>query len=81
MFADIKLVALHGRPVTRRRLVEPIAEAWNSPDGVQSQLVAIEIVQHDHIERRRSRALLLIAAHVNIVVIVPSVGSLCTIAG
>ena len=53
-----------------------IAEAWNSPDGVQRQLIAVEIVQHDHIERCCSRAFLLVAAHMNIVVIVPPVGQL-----
>ena len=35
---------------------------------------AIELVQHDHVEGRGGRALLLIAAHVNIVVIVPPIG-------
>src|SRR5271156_2290722 len=38
MLADIEFMALHGRPVTRGRLVSFIAEARNSLDGVQRQL-------------------------------------------
>ena len=76
MLADIELVAFHGRPVTRGRLVALIAEPWNSIDGVQRELIAVEIVQHDHVEGRRRGALLLVAAHMNIVVIVPPVGQL-----
>src|SRR3984893_13495754 len=76
MLADIELVTLHGRPVTRRRLLHLIAEPWNSLDGVQRELVAVEIVQHDHVEGGRSGALLLVTAHMNIVMIVPPVGQL-----
>src|ERR1700683_3661622 len=38
VLADIELMALHGRPVTRGRLVELIAEAWNTTDGIPPQL-------------------------------------------
>src|ERR1700683_2559941 len=76
MLADIELMALHGRPVTRGRLVSLIAEAWNSIDGVKRQLIAVEVVQYDHVEGRRGSAFLLVAAHMNIVVIVPPVGQL-----
>ena len=44
MLADIELVALHGRPVTRRRRLHLIAEPWNSLNGVQCKLVAVKIV-------------------------------------
>src|ERR1700733_5063990 len=74
MLADIKLMALHGRPVTRGRLVSLIVETWNSLDGVQRQLIAIEIVQHDHVKGSRGSALLPVAAYMNIVVIMPPVG-------
>jgi hypothetical protein len=74
VFADVKLVTLHRRPVTRRRLLHLIAEPWNSLDGVQRELIAVEIVQHDHVEGSRGGALLLVAAHMNIVMIVPPVG-------
>src|ERR1700733_9598211 len=76
VLADIELMALHGRPVARGRPVELIAEAWNTPDGVQRQLIAVEIVQHHHIEGRCGGALLPVATHMNIVVIVPPVGQL-----
>src|SRR5665213_2285012 len=74
MLADIELVAFHGRPVARGRLVSLIAKAWNSIGSVKRQLIAVKIVQHHHVEGRRSGAFLLVAAHVNIVVVVPPVG-------
>ena len=74
MLADIELVALHRRPVTRRRLFNLVTETGNSPDGVERELIAVKIVQHDHVEGRRGGALLFVAAHVDIVVIVPPVG-------
>src|SRR6185437_507983 len=76
MLADIELVTLHGRPVTRGRLVSLIAEPWNSIDGVQRKLVAVEIVQHDHVEGRCGGAFLPVPPHMNIVVITPTVGQL-----
>ena len=69
MLADIELVTPHGRPVTRCRLLHLIAEPWNSLDGFQRELIAVEIVQHDHVEGGRGGALLLVAAHMNIVMI------------
>src|SRR3984885_14285873 len=74
MLAYIKLVALHGRPVTHGRLVSLIAEPWNSIDRVPRELIAVEIVWHDHVDGRRGGALLLVTAYMNIVVIVPPVG-------
>src|SRR5580658_7601142 len=76
MLADIELVTLHGGPVTRPRLLHLIAEAWNSLDGVERELIAVEVIQHDHVEGGRGGALLFVAAHMNIVVIVPAVGQL-----
>src|SRR5438128_11234404 len=35
---------------------------------------AVEIVQHDHIERRGGRSILLVAAHMQLVVIGPAIG-------
>jgi hypothetical protein len=74
--ADIELVAFHGCPVTRGRPVSLIAKAWNSIDGVKRQLIAVKIVQHHHVEGRRGGAFFLVAAHMNIIVIVPPVGQL-----
>src|SRR5665213_1563829 len=55
MLADIELVALHGRPVTRRRRLRVVAEGWKPLEGVQCELIAVEIVQHNHVERGRRR--------------------------
>src|SRR5664280_2625916 len=66
----------HRAPVARRCLLHLIAQPWNSLDGIQRELIAVEIVQHNHVEGSRGGALLLVAAHMNIVMIVPSVGQL-----
>src|ERR1700730_9368127 len=50
MLADIELVTLHGRPVTRCRRLHLIAEPRNSLDGVQRKLIAVKIVQHNHVK-------------------------------
>ena len=42
-------------------------------DRIHCEVKAVDIVQHRHIERRGDRALLLVTAHVNIVVIGPAV--------
>jgi hypothetical protein len=70
MLADVELVALHDRPVSRFRLLYVVAEPRNSLDGVERELIAVEIVQHDHVEGGRGGAFLLVAAHMNIVMIV-----------
>ncbi len=44
MLTDIELVALHGRPVTIGRLISSIGEPRNSIDGIQRQLIAVEII-------------------------------------
>src|ERR1700677_278292 len=49
MLADIKLVTLHGGPVTRRRHLHLTAEARNAPNGIERELIAIEIIQHHHV--------------------------------
>src|SRR5262249_6968916 len=46
----------------------------NAVDHVAYQVEAIEIVQHAHVERRRGRALFLVAAHVDVVVARSAVG-------
>ena len=42
-------------------------------DRVERQLEAVDIIQHAHVERSRRRALLLVSAHVQVVVVVPPV--------
>lgn len=50
-----------GGPVTRRRRLYLVGESRDPHDDILRELVAVEIVQHDHVERRRRRALLLVA--------------------
>jgi hypothetical protein len=76
MLPDVRLVALHGRPVARRRLFHPVAQSGNAPDGVLRELEAVEIVDHDHIERCGRRAFISEATDVNIVVVMPPVSQL-----
>ena len=44
-------------------------EAGDAVDHVDDEVEAVEVVQHDHVERRRRRALLLVAAHVDVLVV------------
>src|SRR6202171_6814172 len=76
MLADIELVSLHGGPVTRRRLFHLAAKSRNAPDCVQRELKAVEIVEHDHVKRRRGGAFIPEAANMNIVVVVSTVSQL-----
>src|ERR1019366_3694433 len=73
MLADIELVLFHGGPVTGRGLFHLIAESRNAPDRVQRELIAVEIVQYDHVKGSRGGALITKAADVNIVVVVPPI--------
>ena len=50
------------------------AEAGHPVDHVHDEVVAVHVVEHDHVERRRGRALLLVAAHVQVAVVRPPVG-------
>ncbi len=43
-----------------------VGEAGHAVDHVHHEVVAVEVVEHDHVERRRRRALLLVAAHVEV---------------
>src|SRR5665213_685723 len=54
VLADIELVTLHHGPIPVARLLHLIGESRNAPDSVKGQLVAVEIVEHDHVERRGS---------------------------
>jgi hypothetical protein len=50
------------------------AEPGHAVDHVHHQVEAVEVVEHHHVERRRGRALLLVAAHVEVVVVGAPVG-------
>ena len=50
------------------------AEARHPVDDVHHEVEPVEVVEHDHVERRRGRALLLVAADVEVGVVRPAVG-------
>ena len=50
-----------------RHLREPV-------ERVHCEVESVEVVEHDHVERRRGRPLLLVAAHVDVDVVGASVG-------
>ena len=59
------------------RLLEvrgPGAELRQPVDHVFTQVEAVQVVHHDHVERRRRRAFFLVAAHVQVLVIRAPVG-------
>src|SRR5271167_3402659 len=74
VLADVELVSLHGRPVPRRRGLYLIAEPRNAKNGIQRQSIAVEIVENNHVKRRRGGPLLLESPDVDVVVIVPPIG-------
>jgi len=49
-------------------------QAGNPVDDVHDQVVAVQVVQHDHVERRGGSAFLLVAADVEVVVAQAAVG-------
>ena len=51
-----------------------LAEPGHAVDHVHDQVEAVQVVEHDHVERRRGRALLLVAAHVEVAVVGAPVG-------
>src|SRR5690606_9184601 len=60
----------HGLPQARSLL----AQGGYAVDDIHDQVIAVEVVEHDHVEGRGGGALLLVAAHVQIVVIGAPVG-------
>src|ERR671915_1576630 len=74
VFAGVRAVpqpCVH-HPLTDVR--DPPAELRHPVDDVHDEVVAVEVVEHDHVERRRGRALLPVAAHVQVGVAVAAVG-------
>src|SRR5882757_2991066 len=70
------ILAVLDQPVADRLLGigGPRAQPRQPVDRGAHQVETVELVQHAHVERRRGRALLLVAAHVDIAVPVPTVG-------
>ena len=52
----------------------PRRQAGHAVDHVDDEVEPVEVVEHDHVERRRRRALLLVAAHVQVAVVRAPVG-------
>ena len=59
---------------TRTAASAPFFKLAHTMDGVDSEGVAVDVIEHDHVERRRRRALLFVATDVQVVVVVPPVG-------
>src|SRR5260370_24386431 len=74
VFADVKLVTLHRAPVTLCRRLLLFTESWNPADGVERKLVAVEVIQYDHVKGGCRGAFLLVATHMKIVMVVPRIG-------
>src|SRR6266536_3325410 len=74
VFRHVEAMALYGFGVPLARLLYLWCEPLYPRDCIESQLVAVDVVEHAHVERRGCRAFLFVAAHVNVVVIVPAIG-------
>ena len=74
VFGYIELVALNFLGVPLARRVDLRCESWDTRNGIERQLEAVNIVEHAHIEGRGRGALLLVAAHMDVVVVVTPVG-------
>src|SRR3954454_15709778 len=82
--ADLRRV-LAALTAVRTRLEPPVdhllahmvglpREPGQPVDHVDDEVEAVEVVEHDHVERRRRRAFLLVAAHVEVRVVLAAVG-------
>jgi len=74
MFANVKLVPLHRAPVAVYRCLLLLAEPRYPADGVERELVAVEVIQYDHVKGGRRGAFLFVSAHVKIVMVVSAIG-------
>lgn len=74
VLGDVQFVALNACPVTRGGPLHFADQAGSAPHRVERQLVAIQVVEHHHIEWRGGGAFFLEAAHMDIGVVVAAVG-------
>ena len=49
------------------------AESRNTVDRVLCEVIPVEVVSHDHVERGRRRSLFLVSAHVQVAVVAPPI--------
>src|ERR1017187_1242445 len=73
VFCYIQMVALDGFGVPLLRVIGFRSQARYTPEGIESELVAVDVVEYAHVERRGGGAFFLVAAHVNVVVVVTPV--------
>src|SRR6185312_6915630 len=62
ILADMELVALNRAPVALGRLLHLAAEPRDAANGIERELVTVEVVQHHHVKRGGGRAFLAVAA-------------------
>ena len=74
MLGDVELVAFDAAPVTRGCALDLARQPGHAPHRVQRQLVAVQVVQHHHVEGRGGGALLLEAPHMEVGMVVAAVG-------
>lgn len=74
MLGNVELVPLDRGPVPGRGSGHLGAQTRNAPDRVQREPVTIEVVQHDHVERRCRGPFPFEAAHMDIVMVGAAIG-------
>src|SRR5450631_1967502 len=74
MLTNVKLVTLHSGPVALGRSVPLATKPLDPANSIKRELIAVDFVQDDHVERRCRRSFITKSTHVDIVVIPPLVG-------
>src|SRR5437763_4857215 len=77
VLALLARVGARANPAVAHLLPQParaLGEPGDAIDHVHYEVEAIEVVEHDHVERRRGRPFFLVAAHVQVPVIRAAVG-------
>ena len=70
-------VGAAGQPAILHHLADvsgAIREARHTVDDVDHEMEAVEVIEHDHVERRGGRPLFLVAADMQVVVIRAPIG-------
>lgn len=63
MFDEVELVLLHRCPIAGAGLFDLGLQAWHALEHIEQQLVAVQVVDDCHVERRGSCAFLAKAPH------------------
>jgi hypothetical protein len=65
------------KPLLDHLLAQPrraLSEPRHTVDHVDHEVKAVEVVEHDHVERRRRGALVVVSANVEVVVVIAPIG-------